>query len=163
MPIQPMENAVQIRRATLPDAGMIAEFNAAMALETEHLRLDASRLLAGVEGLLADPAKGFYLVAERDGQIAGQMMITFEWSDWRNGTFWWIQSVYVRTQFRGQGVFRALYDHIERLARKTDGICGLRLYVEQTNRRAQATYERSGMQRCDYKMYEVDFVIRRGE
>lgn len=150
-----------IRPATLDDAGVIARFNAAMARETEHLELDADRLLAGVRGVLTDPGKGFYLIAEAQGRIAGQTMVTFEWSDWRNGNFWWIQSVYVDRAFRSQGVFKRLYAEIERQARQPGISCGLRLYVERENERAQKTYERLGMRRTGYRFYEVDFVISR--
>ena len=91
------------------------------------------------------------------------MMITYEWSDWRNGNFWWIQSVWVEPQFRGKGVFKSLYAHVESLARKNPQVCGLRLYVENNNARAQATYERCGMTRTVYQMFEVDFVLSRKE
>ena len=152
---------VRIREARPDDAPAIAAFNAAMALETEHLKLDPDRLAGGVAALLADPAHGFYLLAEIDGRPAGQMMITYEWSDWRNGVFWWIQSVFVEPAWRRQGVFRALYDHVLVRARATAGVCGLRLYVENENARAQATYGGLGMSEAPYKMFEVDFVIRR--
>lgn len=101
-------------------------------------------------------------MAESAGRRAGQMMITYEWSDWRNGDFWWIQSVWVEPSFRGQGVFKALYAHVEKLARE-GGAVGLRLYVEKDNERAMGTYVRCGMKRTAYEMFEVDFVIRRAE
>jgi GNAT superfamily N-acetyltransferase len=149
-----------IREARPSDADVIAQFNANMALETEHLRLDMDRLLDGVRAVLEDPSKGFYQVAEIDGQVAGQAMITFEWSDWRNANFWWLQSVYVDRAYRGQGVFSAIYQHLLEEARRA-GACGLRLYVERENARAQRTYEHLGMQRSDYAMYEIDFVLTR--
>ncbi len=130
-----------------------------MALETEHTSLDRSRLRAGVEALLADPAKGFYLVAESDGEVVGQLMITYEWSDWRNGTFWWIQSVYVAPAHRGRGVFKALYRRVEELASQNGGVCGLRLYVERQNDRAKAVYEGLGMAATHYQMMEVDYTL----
>jgi ribosomal protein S18 acetylase RimI-like enzyme len=147
-----------IRRALPSDAATIAEFNQALARETEHRELDPARLLPGVRAVLADSAKGFYTVAESAGEILGQMMITFEWSDWRNGTFWWIQSVYVRPASRGLGVYSRLHGFIENQARQDPTVCGLRLYVEGENSRAQRTYERMGMRITSYKLYELDFV-----
>ena len=154
---------VTIRPAALADAEIIVAYNAAMAWETEHLALDPPRLLTGVRAVLADASKAFYLVAEDAGRVVGQMMVTFEWSDWRNGVFWWIQSVYVHPEFRGQGVFKQLYRHVEDRAKSDGGVCGLRLYVEKENRNAQSTYERLGMAKTSYDVYEVDFVIRRGD
>jgi len=130
-----------------------------MALETENRRLELARVTAGVEALLADPAKGIYFVAERDGVLAGQLLITYEWSDWRNGNFWWIQSVYVAEAFRGSGIFRALFEHVHALAKARSDVCGLRLYVENENSRAQEVYRRLGMARTRYEMFEVDFVL----
>jgi GNAT superfamily N-acetyltransferase len=150
-----------IRAATAADVPTIARFNAAMAWETEGLKLDRERLRRGVEAVLADPNKGFYWVAELDGRPAGQMLVTPEWSDWRNGAFWWIQSVYVEPPCRGRGVFRALYEHAERLARSEPGVCGLRLYVEEHNEGAQQAYLRLGMKPTSYRIFEVDFVLNR--
>jgi ribosomal protein S18 acetylase RimI-like enzyme len=150
-----------VRRATPADAEFLVRGNASMALETEHLSLDLDRLRDGVHALFEATSRGVYYVAEIDGRRAGQMMITYEWSDWRNGDFWWIQSVWVVPEFRSRGVFRALYSHVEALARNTPGVCGLRLYVENDNQRAQGTYERVGMRRTAYQMYEVDFVLKR--
>ena len=153
---------LRIRRAISSDAPVIATFNAAMARETEHLELDPVRLLAGVEAVLSDPAKGFYTVAESNaGNVVGQLMITFEWSDWRNGNFWWIQSVYVDAPARGTGVYKRLYEHIRHAAAEAGNVCGLRLYVERDNTRAQEVYRRQGMQATAYQMFEVDFVIGR--
>jgi GNAT superfamily N-acetyltransferase len=152
---------LRIRRATGADAEQIARYNAAMALETEHLELDHQRLLPGVKAVLADPSKGFYLVAEAEGGVAGQMMITYEWSDWRNGVFWWIQSVYVEPARRRRGVFRSLYLYALQQARAAADVCGLRLYVEAGNEAARRTYEELGMAKTAYEMFEVDFVIRR--
>jgi ribosomal protein S18 acetylase RimI-like enzyme len=149
-----------IRTATLADAPRITEFNALMAKETEHLELDLNRLRAGVEEVLRDPAKGVYYVAEANGTVVGQTLITYEWSDWRNGMFWWIQSVYVQKEFRGQGVFKALFDHVRTLALRDKTVCGLRLYVEKHNIRAQQTYERLGMKKTHYEMFEMDFVLQ---
>jgi GNAT superfamily N-acetyltransferase len=150
---------VIVRPATPADAEFLVRGNASMALETEHLSLDLDRLRDGVHALFEDPARGVYYVAELGRRRAGQMMITYEWSDWRNGVFWWIQSVWVEPEFRGRGVFKALYAHVEGLARQTSGVCGLRLYVERGNVRAQSTYERVGMKRTVYEIFEVDFVL----
>jgi ribosomal protein S18 acetylase RimI-like enzyme len=150
-----------IRLANLSDLETIAAYNTALADETEGLKLDSERLRQGIRVVLADSSKGFYTVAERDGRIIGQMMITFEWSDWRNGVFWWIQSVYVHPAFRRQGIFRRLYDHVLNQAKSAGPVCGLRLYVEKENRRAQQTYTDLGMQKTSYEVYEVDFVIER--
>lgn len=152
---------IRTRLATPADAATIVDFNAAMAEETEHVTLGRDRLAAGVSAVFADPHKGFYLVAERSGVIAGQMMITYEWSDWRNGNFWWIQSVYVHPAHRRQGVFRALFHHVQSLATTTAGVCGLRLYVETGNEAAQETYRRLGMKQAPYRMFEIDFVLAR--
>jgi GNAT superfamily N-acetyltransferase len=152
---------ITVRVATPADAEFLVRGNAAMALETEHLSLDLDRLRDGVHALFEQSGRGVYYVAELDGQRAGQMMITYEWSDWRNGLFWWIQSVYVEPRFRSQGVFRAVYRHVEKLARTTPGVCGLRLYVENSNSQAQEIYQRLGLQRTAYQMFEVDFVLGR--
>ncbi len=152
---------IQIRKANLHDAKTIAEFNCAMAQETEHIQLDNKKVLSGVEALLQDSSKGFYVVAEIENIIVGQLMITFEWSDWRNGTFWWIQSVYVKPEYRKFGVFKKMYEYIKGESQKSDTICGLRLYVEKENTVAQSVYAKLGMHETSYKMYEVDFVLKR--
>src|SRR5262245_24481964 len=131
-----MSQSIRIRSATPEDANIIVENNLAMALETEHRSLDRPRLEAGAIAMLSDRSKGFYLIAEHDGVASGQLIITYEWSDWRNGTFWWIQSVYVLPACRRKGVYRALYQHVLNLAQETQGICGIRLYVDSDNRQA---------------------------
>ena len=131
-----------------------------MAQETEGLALDADVVRPGVAAVLADDALGFYLVAEVDGQAAGQLMVTYEWSDWRNGLFWWIQSVYVRLEFRRRGVYSALHRHVAQAAREAGGVCGIRLYVEQDNTIAQQVYKSLEMHRTRYQMYEVEFDAR---
>lgn len=152
---------VTIRKAEPRDIEFLVRGNASMALETEHLSLDLDRLRDGVAALFEEPGRGFYFIAETNGRRAGQMMITFEWSDWRNGIFWWIQSVWVEPEFRGQGVFRALYRNVEQIAHADPRICGLRLYVEEENQRTQATYANCGMKRTSYEMWEDDFVLKR--
>ena len=152
---------ITVRLAQREDAEFLVRGNAEMALETEHLSLDLDRLRDGVHALFDQPSRGQYWIAEIEGRRAGQMMITYEWSDWRNGNFWWIQSVYVLPAHRNQGVFRTLYRHVEKLALQDTGVCGLRLYVEQENAHAQATYEKCGMSATVYRMFEVDFIIKR--
>lgn len=147
---------IQIRRAELADAAHFVHFNVAMAWETEQLRLDHDKISAGVQGLFSKPQFGFYVVAEVNGQVAGGLMITFEWSDWRNKVFWWIQSVYVLPEFRGQGVYRALYEGVRDLARDSGECCGFRLYVEKTNEIAQQVYRKLGMEESHYLMFEDD-------
>jgi GNAT superfamily N-acetyltransferase len=151
---------IRIRQATVSDADIITRFNALMAEETEQQSLESQRLLNGVLRLLSEPAKGVYFIAEEDGVPLGQLMITYEWSDWRNGNFWWIQSVYVDRPHRGKGVFRSLYRHVYDLASRQSDSCGLRLYVESRNEPAQRTYERLGMKKAGYEMYEIDFVLK---
>ncbi len=145
---------LQIRTATPADVPALAAWNAAMAWETERKQLDGATLERGVRGVFEQPRRGFYLVAEDDGTAVGCLLVTYEWSDWRNGDFWWIQSVYVAPAARRAGAFRALYAEVARRAAAA-GAVGLRLYVETENGRAQATYEGLGLQRCHYFMYEA--------
>jgi len=147
---------IKIREAALADLAAIADFNVRLAQESEDLGLDAARVEAGVTALLKDPAKGIYYVAEVEGAVAGQLMITYEWSDWRNGNMWWIQSVYVRPEFRRAGVFRALFNHVQNLARAREDVCNLRLYAHAENTRAGQSYERLGMTRTKYEVFELD-------
>jgi len=148
-----------IRRARSQDVEVIVEFNARLAQETENRTLDRSVLSGGVSALLKDQTKGMYYVAMEGTTAVGQLMITYEWSDWRNGTFWWIQSVYVHAQHRGKGIFRGLYDHVLAEAKSRADVVGLRLYVDRHNRTAQETYERLGMRKSEYEMYDLDFVL----
>lgn len=150
-----------IRKATRSDAETIARFNVALAKETEHFDLDFHRTLRGVNGMFDDPSRGFYLLAESNNDIVGQLMITYEWSDWRNGVFWWIQSVYVKPNVRGQKVFKTLFDYVMSLAKNEGNVCGLRLYAEKQNERARAVYQKLGMKVTDYDMLEIDFVLKR--
>jgi GNAT superfamily N-acetyltransferase len=143
-----------IRRAAATDLSLIVEFNRRLAEETEAKVLDVAVLTVGVAAALADPNKGPYYLAVDGTEVVGQMQITFEWSDWRNGWFWWIQGVYVRAESRGQGVFRALYEHVHQLARQAGDVVGLRLYVEHENHAAQRTYEKLGLKPAGYLMLE---------
>ena len=120
----------------------------------EGKTLDLAVLTPGVQAVLADPQKGLYFVAEEAGDVLGQMMVTFEWSDWRNGWLWWIQSVYVRPEARRRGVFTALFEHVERLARNDPEVIGLRLYMERDNETARQTYLRHGMRLTAYVLFE---------
>ena len=149
-----MPDDLTIRRATVDDAETLARFNEAMAAETEDKTLDPDTVRAGVRAVFDKPEQAFYLVAERDGSIIGSLMITTEWSDWRNANFWWIQSVYVRPAARRAGVYTALHREVRRRARDADGVCGLRLYVERDNAAAQAAYKELGMDAPPYRMYE---------
>ena len=142
-----------IRRATLDDFAVIVDWNMRLANETEDIHLDRATLTCGVHAALTDENKALYFVAESDGRVVGMLMITYEWSDWRNGQLWWIQSVYVPPEWRRRGVFRALYEHVHQLA-KTKNVKGLRLYVEQTNTVAQTTYQRMGLNRSYYQVLE---------
>jgi GNAT superfamily N-acetyltransferase len=151
-----MSESLNIRPATIEDAETIAEFNARMARETEGLALDRATLAAGVRAVFEKQTGARYFVAEAAGRIVGQLMLTDEWSDWRNGAIWWIQSVYVDADMRGQGVFRSLYRHVEALARE-QGAVGLRLYVERENAAAQRTYARLGMSMTHYGLMERMF------
>jgi GNAT superfamily N-acetyltransferase len=149
-------NDIVIRAGVAGDAEVIADFNIRMALETENLHLDPPTVLAGVRAGLADAAKARYFVSEINGQIVGQLMLTHEWSDWRNGDIWWIESVYVHPDHRGRGVFGTLYRHVEQLARR-EGVVGLRLYVEKENSAAQKTYAKLGMAMTHYLVMEQMF------
>jgi ribosomal protein S18 acetylase RimI-like enzyme len=145
---------MMFRVATAHDAAVLAEFNAAMALETEGKQLLPEVIGAGVRSLLGRPGSGFYLVAETEGQVVGSLLITKEWSDWRNGELWWIQSVYVRPAWRRQGIYKRLYRHVQELAAKDPAVCGFRLYVERENRQAQTTYRALGMTETHYLVFE---------
>jgi len=149
-----MSNEILIRLARRDDAPAMVQFNQAMALETEGKTLDTQILTSGVSSVFDDQRKGFYAVAEAYGQIVGGLMITFEWSDWRNGWFWWIQSVYILPDFRGRKIYSLLYAFVKKEAEKQGDVCGFRLYVEKENERAQKVYEKLGMQKTYYFMYE---------
>jgi GNAT superfamily N-acetyltransferase len=145
----------RIRKAEMQDAPTLAEFNRLMAKETENKELDLDTVTRGVKAVIKDPHKGFFLVATIKGEIVGQLMVTNEWSDWRNQYFLWIQSVYVKESHRKQGVYAALYHYLKEVATDRKDVAGIRLYVEKFNESAQRTYERLGMQDPGYKMYET--------
>ena len=152
MPAAPV---LAVRAATASDAPTIADFNLRLARESEGLELDPPTVASGVAGLLADPGKGLYLVAEEGGEPVGQLMLTVEWSDWRDGPIYWLQSVYVRPDRRGAGVFRALWDRALELARERGGRA-IRLYVDRHNTAAQDVYRRVGMAPSNYLVYELE-------
>ncbi len=172
-----MSTDIHIRPATADDIALLADWACAMALETEHKRLDPNTVRCGIRTVIEQPARGRYFVADRavaeaSGEAgerevafagraparvpAGTLMLTYEWSDWRCGDWWWIQSVYVAPEHRRHGVFAALYRHVHALAEAAgETVCGLRLYVEKENRAAQRTYASLGMGDAGYLMYEA--------
>ena len=155
---------ISVRDATRADIERIAEFQQAMALETENRTLDESTIRQGITAVFDDPRKGFYTVAVADdngegaAQVVGSLLITYEWSDWSNANHWWIQSVYVDAGWRRRGVYRALYEHILDLTKGRSDVCSIRLYVERTNTVAQQTYKALGMSHSHYDMYEIDLA-----
>ena len=146
--------SITIRPASLEDAGKIADFQVAMAWETEEKKLDPQLVNTAVRTVFADTSKGFYLVGDADGKVVSSLLITYEWSDWRNCDMWYIQSVYVASQFRGQGAFKKMYQRVLDLAQE-QGAAYVRLYVEVDNEKAQKAYESLGMKRMPYYMYDV--------
>jgi ribosomal protein S18 acetylase RimI-like enzyme len=145
---------MNIRLGRESDRAALVAFNQAMALETEGKQLNPLKIGPGVEAVFTDETKGFYVVAEEDGAIAGGLMVTFEWSDWRNGWFWWIQSVYILPESRGKSIYSRLYEFVKEKARERGNVCGFRLYVEKENTHAQRVYEKLGMESTYYLMYE---------
>ncbi len=148
---------VIVRSASSKDADLLIDFNQAMAMESENKGLDRATLAAGVQHLIESPLDGFYLIAELAGVPAGSLMVTYEWSDWRAGRFWWIQSVYVRPEHRRKGVYSALHQAVRERAISAPDACGIRLYVERDNAGAQATYASLGMKETGYRLYEEEF------
>lgn len=145
---------LRVRAATPADLAVVCEFNSLLAKESEGKTLDQELLGPGVAAVLGDPHKGRYFLAESDGQIVGQLAITFEWSDWRNGWFWWIQSVYVRPEARRSGVFRTLFQHVHDTAVNDPDVIGIRLYVERGNQAAHGTYQTMGLDWTSYQVME---------
>ena len=161
-----MHPVLRIREAHAGDADLLAQWASAMAQETEHKRLDPDTIAAGIAAGLDDLARARYFIAMSEVTVAGRetiaaavgtLMLTREWSDWRNGEWWWIQSVYVPESHRRQGVFAEMYAHVQQLARDTPGVVGLRLYVERDNATAQRTYESLGMVDAGYRLFEAEF------
>ena len=161
----PVLDHLNVRLARPEDVAAITSFSAAMALETEGRRLDLDRLHLGTIALLEYPDRGFFMVAELeeadDRQLLGQLMITYEWSDWRNGAFWWIQSVYVDPAWRRRSVFRRMHETVMATAKTNPNVCGVRLYVEESNGAAQAVYRKVGLTPSSYAIFETDFVLAR--
>ena len=145
---------VHYRDARPGDGGDILDFQIAMAQETEDVALDREVTERGIAAVFDDPSRGRYFVAELDGRVIASLLITYEWSDWRNGTVWWIQSVYVRPDARGKRVYAGLYEHVRAIAAASDAVKGIRLYVDRRNARAQDVYRRCGMNGDHYLVFE---------
>lgn len=143
-----------IRKATKADIAGIVSFNLAMAQETESISLDEETLISGVEKIFNNQKYGFYIVCEIDGKIRASLMITYEWSDWRNGVFWWVQSVFVQKEFRNQGLYKQMYEYVKTKVDKSNDIVGIRLYVDEDNRKAQNAYTALGMKESNYQLFE---------
>lgn len=154
---RPVPVQILVRQARQNDRDLMADWAVAMALETELKQLPLEVVTRGIQAGLDDPARANYFIAEIAGEPAGTLMVTPEWSDWRDGWWWWFQSVYVAPAHRRQGVFQALFEHVRALAASTEGVRGLRLYVERENAGAQRTYEFVGMKDAGYRMYEIEF------
>lgn len=156
-------DSVKVRMASRGDLDVLVNFSAAMAMETEGRQLDRDRLQRGIQSVLESTERGFYLVSERQDldsrPVVGQLLVTYEWSDWRNATFWWIQSVYVHTTWRRQGVYRQMHRHVLNMARARQDVCGVRLYVEEHNETAQRVYRQVGLMPSGYLIFEEDFVL----
>ena len=148
---------IRVVQASPQHAEVIAKFNQAMAIETEGKELSWDKIHPGVKSILQDSSLGFYLVALDQGEVVGCLAITYEWSDWRNSLFWWIQSVFVMPSHRAKGVFTAMYSHVKSLAASKTGVCGIRLYVEKDNTTAQQTYKKLGMIETHYRIMEEEF------
>ena len=144
-----------IRTFTKADIPVIANFQQRLAEETENVTLDRNKLVKGIEAMLSDPNRGTYYLAELDGQVVGCHSITFEWSDWRNGMVWWLQSLYVIESQRKNGVFKKMFEHLQRTINNDPNIVGLRLYVDKTNTRAQQVYQAMGMNGEHYSVFEL--------
>jgi GNAT superfamily N-acetyltransferase len=145
---------IDYRQATPSDVSVIVDFQVAMARETEELDLDREVCTRGVQAVFDDDSRGRYFLAENEGTVIASLMITYEWSDWRNGNVWWIQSVYVRPAFRRQGVYAGLYAHVQRLVQADDSVRGIRLYVDRRNVSAQQVYTKLGMNGEHYQVFE---------
>jgi GNAT superfamily N-acetyltransferase len=146
--------ATNIRPARPEDAAILVDFQVLMARETEELELDRSTVERGVAAVFADPGKGEYWLSEEEGRVLACLLVTFEWSDWRNGTVLWVQSVYVVPEARGRGIYRRLYEHLKARVESAPDLRGIRLYVDKRNAAARRVYERSGMTREHYELFE---------
>lgn len=154
-----LKHRIIIRKAELKDVESITNFNINMAIETEGRELDKSVVLDGVRAVIEDPSKGFYLTAEKVNgtpRIVGQLLVTFEWSDWRNRYFWWIQSVYVHNNFRNRKIFSRLFSRLVEIAQDKRDVYSMRLYVEESNISAKQVYEALGMSKSSYEIYEIE-------
>jgi len=162
MPTSALDRLI-VRPARMEDVDMLVTFSAAMALETEGRRLDMDRLRRGTQRVFDSPTRGFYVVAELPQEsspgVIGQLLVTYEWSDWRDATFWWIQSLYVHPDWRRRGVYRRMHEYVRQQARSRSDVCGLRLYVEAGNTGAQAAYRQAGLFPSSYLIIEEDFVF----
>lgn len=146
---------MRIRPADSRDLEAVARANVALARETESISLDLQRTICGVRAAIEDPSRGRYLLADIDGRVVGQLLLTREWSDWRDGWYWWIQSVWIAPEARRRGVFRALYARVLEEAR-AERVLAVKLYVDRDNARAQATYRALGMEQARYELFEVE-------
>ena len=163
---KPMLNGLIVRPAMSKDIDALVRFSTAMARETEGRRLNVARLREGTRAVLNSPARGFYIVAEitdRSPRVVGQLLVTFEWSDWRNATFWWIQSVYVDPAWRRRGIYRKMHRAILEQAKSRGDVCGVRLYVERENKTAKTVYTKVGLETSSYHVFESDFVLSRNQ
>ena len=145
---------IKVKEALEVHARGIVEFQIAMAMETENIQLDRNRVKKGVDAVFQDVTRGKYYVALDGDKLIASLMITYEWSDWRNGNVYWIQSVYVLSEYRGKGVFKKMYSHIKDSVKNTPGLSGIRLYVDKSNHRAQKVYNKIGMDGSHYQLFE---------
>ncbi len=148
---------MKITQPGIEDINSLVDFNIKMAKETENKILNKKIVTKGVSEVLTDTTLGYYVIAKNKNTILGSLMITYEWSDWRNGMFWWIQSVYVEKEYRQQGVYKKMYSYIKDKALKDNSCTGIRLYVEQENKIAQSVYKKLEMKETHYKLFEIDF------
>ncbi len=155
--VKTMPDALSVRTGQEKDIDTLVKFNIALAQETERKQLSPPIVTQGVKILFENPKHGFYVIAEIADEVVGCCMVTYEWSDWRCGLFWWIQSVYVKPEFRRRGIFRKLYEFLKQKASQEQNVCGFRLYVEQSNHAGQNTYAGLGMKENPYKFYEESF------
>lgn len=145
---------INIRIAEIKDKETLVKFNIALAIESEEIKLSKEVVERGVDAVLQNSNLGFYLLAEKDEKIIGSLMITNEWSDWRNGMFWWVQSVYVLADFRRKGIYTKLYNYVKQLASEKSDVLGFRLYVEKNNNTAMTTYKSLSMKKTAYRLFE---------